>query len=60
MKSRLRGGYGRFFMDGIHPNPAGHRIMADIAKEFFQSLGWLPPDPPKEDRLKNVEKKFEL
>ncbi len=60
MKSRLRGGYGRFFMDGIHPNPAGHRIMADIAKEFFQSLKWLPPDPPKEDRLKSMEKKFEL
>ena len=60
MKSRLRGGYGRCFMDGIHPNPAGHRIMADIAKEFFQSLKWLPPDPPKEDKLKGINKKFEL
>ncbi len=50
MKNRLKAGYSRYFMDGAHPNPAGHKIMAAIAKEAFQDMGILPPDPqPEED-----------
>lgn len=47
MKARLRAGYGRYFFDGIHPNPAGYKIMAAIAKEAFQEMGILPPDAPE-------------
>lgn len=52
MKSRLKAGYSRFFMDGAHPNPAGHKIMAAIAKEAFQEMGILPVEkPPVDDRF---------
>lgn len=50
MKQQLRAGYGRFFMDGAHPNPAGHKIMASIAKKAFQDMKILPEDKPVEDR----------
>lgn len=30
---RITDDYGRYFMDGLHPNARGHRIMADIALE---------------------------
>ena len=36
MKTKLRAGYGRYFMDGVHPNPAGHKLMASIAKRDFR------------------------
>lgn len=52
MKNRLRAGYSRFFMDGAHPNPAGHKIMAEIAREAFQKMGILPVEkPPEDDRF---------
>lgn len=52
MKNQLRAGYSRFFMDGAHPNPAGHKIMAGIAKKAFQDMGILPEDPkPEEHRF---------
>ncbi len=47
MKKRLRAGYRRYFLDGVHPNPAGHKIMAGIAKEAFQEMGLLPK--PQDD-----------
>ena len=50
LKSKLRSGYGRYFFDGIHPNPAGHKIMASVAREFFQELGLLPK-PEEDDRF---------
>lgn len=43
MKEKLRAGYSRYFMDGAHPNPAGHRMMAAIAKEAFIEMGILKP-----------------
>ena len=49
MKNQLRAGYSRYFMDGAHPNPAGHKIMAGIAKKAFQDMGILPEDQPPED-----------
>ena len=49
MKNQLRAGYSRYFMDGAHPNPAGHKIMAGIAKKAFQDMGILPADPPPSD-----------
>ena len=49
MKNQLRAGYSRYFMDGAHPNPAGHKIMAGIAKKAFQDMGILPEDQPQED-----------
>lgn len=49
MKNQLRAGYSRYFMDGAHPNPAGHKIMAGIAKKAFQDMGILPEDPKPED-----------
>ena len=52
MKSQLRAGYSRYFMDGAHPNPAGHKIMAGIAKKAFQDMGILPEEkPPADDRF---------
>ncbi len=47
MKNKLRSGYGRYFFDGVHPNPAGHKIMAGIAKKGFQDMGILPE--PEDD-----------
>ena len=49
MKNQLRAGYSRYFMDGAHPNPAGHKIMAGIAKKAFQDMGILPEDKPVTD-----------
>lgn len=49
MKNRLRAGYGRYFFDGIHPNPSGHRIMAMIAKDAFIKMGLLSRAEPAED-----------
>lgn len=43
MKAKLRAGYSRYFMDGAHPNPAGHKIMASIAKDAFIEMGILKP-----------------
>ncbi len=48
MKNKLRAGYGRYFFDGIHPNPSGHRMMALIAKEKFIEMGLLKA-PAEED-----------
>ncbi len=50
MKNKLHSGYGRYFFDGIHPNPAGHKIMASIAAEFFEKIGILPR-PQDDDRF---------
>ena len=50
MKTKLHTGYGRYFMDGVHPNPAGHKIMASIAKQGFQDMGILPK-PEEDDRF---------
>ncbi len=50
MKSKLRSGYGRYFFDGVHPNPAGHKIMAGIAKKAFQDMGILAK-PTDDDRF---------
>lgn len=50
MKAKLRSGYGRYFIDGVHPNPAGHKIMAAIAKKGFQDMGILPK-PEEDDRF---------
>lgn len=50
MKTKLRAGYGRYFMDGVHPNPAGHKLMASIAKKGFQDMGILPK-PEDDDRF---------
>lgn len=49
MKSRLRAGYSRFFLDGAHPNPAGHRMMASIAKDAFIEMGLLKKEEKPED-----------
>ena len=49
MKSRLRTGYGRYFFDGIHPTPSGHRIMAAIARDAFTEMGLLEKEPEPED-----------
>ena len=49
MKNRLRAGYGRYFFDGIHPNPSGHRMMAIVAKEAFVKMGLLKEEAPEED-----------
>ena len=49
MKNKLRAGYGRYFFDGIHPNPSGHRMMALIAKEKFIEMGLLKAPEPEED-----------
>ncbi len=49
MKNKLRAGYGRYFFDGIHPNPSGHRMMAIIAKEAFIKMGLLNEPEPQED-----------
>lgn len=54
MKSRLRAGYGRFFFDGIHPNPSGHQIMAQIAKDAFIEMGIL------ERKAAPVDHRFDL
>lgn len=52
MKTRLKAGYGRYFMDGAHPNPAGHKIMAAVAKEAFIKMGLLQEKPqPVDDRF---------
>ncbi len=50
MKNRLRSGYGRYFMDGVHPNPAGHKLLAGIAKKEFIKMGLLPK-PEEDDRF---------
>ena len=50
MKNKLRSGYGRYFFDGVHPNPAGHKIMAGIAKTAFQDMGILAK-PTDDDRF---------
>ena len=50
MKNKLRSGYGRYFFDGVHPNPAGHKIMAGIAKKGFQDMGILAK-PTDDDRF---------
>jgi len=52
MKSRLRTGYSRYFFDGIHPNPSGHRIMAMIARDAFEEMGLL------EKKADIAEKRF--
>ncbi len=49
MKNRLRAGYGRYFFDGIHPNPSGHRMMAIVAKEAFVKMGLLKEEAQEED-----------
>ena len=54
MHSRLKAGYGRFFIDGAHPNPAGHRMMAAIAKDAFIKMGIL------EKKEKPVDHRFDL
>lgn len=54
MHSRLKAGYGRFFIDGAHPNPAGHRMMAAIAKDAFIEMGIL------EKKEKPVDHRFDL
>lgn len=54
MKSRLRAGYGRYFFDGLHPNPAGHKIMAAIAKDAFIEMGILKKGSDK------IDEKFSL
>ncbi len=52
MKNKLKAGYGRYFMDGAHPNPAGHKIMAAIAKEAFIAMGILKEkQKPTDDRF---------
>ncbi len=50
MKNQLRSGYGRYFMDGVHPNPAGHKLIAGIAKKAFIKMGLLPK-PEDDDRF---------
>jgi lysophospholipase L1-like esterase len=50
MKDRLRAGYGRYFFDGIHPNPSGHRMMSLIAKDAFTEMGILKKEQEPEDR----------
>ena len=54
MKEKLRAGYSRYFMDGAHPNPAGHKIMAAIAKEAFIEMGILKA------KTKDPDEKFAL
>lgn len=54
MKEKLRAGYSRYFMDGAHPNPAGHKIMASIAKDAFIEMGILKP------KTNDPEDKFAL
>ena len=54
MQSRLRAGYGRYFFDGLHPNPAGHKIMAAIAKDAFIEMGILKKGSDK------IDEKFSL
>lgn len=54
MKTKLRAGYGRYFFDGLHPNPAGHKIMAAIAKEAFIEMGILKKASDK------IDEKFSL
>lgn len=54
MHSRLKAGYGRFFIDGAHPNPAGHRMMAAVAKDAFIEMGLL------EKKEKPVDHRFDL
>ncbi len=54
MHGRLKAGYGRFFIDGAHPNPAGHRMMAAIAKDAFIKMGIL------EKKEKPVDHRFDL
>lgn len=52
MKNRLRAGYGRYFFDGVHPNPAGHSMMAKIAKDEFIKMGLLKKkDPIPDDKF---------
>lgn len=54
MHDRLKAGYGRFFIDGAHPNPAGHRMMAAIARDAFIEMGLL------EKKEKPVDHRFDL
>jgi lysophospholipase L1-like esterase len=32
-----------FFADGVHPNAAGHRLMADTIAASIRAQGWLAP-----------------
>ena len=54
MKNKLRTGYSRYFFDGLHPNPAGHKIMAAIAKDAFIEMGILKKGTDK------IDEKFSL
>lgn len=49
MKNKLRAGYSRYFFDGIHPNPSGHRMMSIVAREAFTEMGLLQKEVKPED-----------